>query len=109
VEILQVRGLLVSIRRDPAPLLLDAQCLTLGAEGTSGRAEGASGRAEGASGWAEGASVWAEGASVWAEGASGSGMSSILTEGRCRSREKTSGGTVVRPEAILASSSAVSL
>ena len=36
VEILQVRGLLVSIRRDPASLLLDAQCLTLGAEGTSG-------------------------------------------------------------------------
>jgi hypothetical protein len=31
------------------------------------------------------------------------------TRGRCRSREKTSGGTVVRPEAILASSSAVSL
>jgi hypothetical protein len=28
VEILQVRGLPVSIRRDPAPLLLNAQCLT---------------------------------------------------------------------------------
>jgi hypothetical protein len=30
VEILQVRGLPVSIRRDPIPLFLDAQCLTLG-------------------------------------------------------------------------------
>jgi hypothetical protein len=29
VEILQVRGLPVSIRRDPIPLFLDAQCLTL--------------------------------------------------------------------------------
>jgi hypothetical protein len=36
VEILQVRGLPVSIRRDPALLFLDAQCLTLGAEGASG-------------------------------------------------------------------------
>jgi hypothetical protein len=36
VEILQVRGLLVLIRRDPASLLLDTQCLTLGGEGTSG-------------------------------------------------------------------------
>ena len=33
VEILQVRGLLVSIRRDPIPLFLDAQCLTLGGRG----------------------------------------------------------------------------
>jgi hypothetical protein len=30
VEILQVRGLPVPIRRDPIPLFLDAQCLTLG-------------------------------------------------------------------------------
>jgi hypothetical protein len=30
VEILQVRGLPVLIRRDPASLLLDTQCLTLG-------------------------------------------------------------------------------
>jgi hypothetical protein len=29
VEILQVRGLPVSIRRDPTPLFLDVQCLTL--------------------------------------------------------------------------------
>jgi hypothetical protein len=29
-EILQVRGLPVLIRRDPIPLSLDAQCLTLG-------------------------------------------------------------------------------
>ena len=33
MEILQIRGLPVSIRRDPAPLLLDAQCLTLGGRG----------------------------------------------------------------------------
>jgi hypothetical protein len=33
---LQVRGLPVSIRRDPAPLLLDAQCLTLGGRGCLG-------------------------------------------------------------------------
>jgi hypothetical protein len=40
VEILQVRGLLVSIRRDPAPLLLDAQCLTLGGRGCLGLGQG---------------------------------------------------------------------
>ena len=40
VEILQVRGLLVSIRRDPAPLLLDAQCLTLGDRGRLGMSQG---------------------------------------------------------------------
>jgi hypothetical protein len=33
VEILQVRGLPVLIRLDPASLLLDAQCLTLGGRG----------------------------------------------------------------------------
>jgi hypothetical protein len=33
VEILQVRGLPVSIRRDPTPLFLDTQCLTLGGRG----------------------------------------------------------------------------
>jgi hypothetical protein len=43
VEILQVRGLPVSIRRDPISLFLDAQCLTLGDKGASGSAEGASG------------------------------------------------------------------
>jgi hypothetical protein len=36
VEILQVRGLPISIRRDPAPLFLDAQCLTLGGRGCLG-------------------------------------------------------------------------
>jgi hypothetical protein len=36
VEILQVRGLLVLIRRDPASLLLDVQCLTLGGRGYLG-------------------------------------------------------------------------
>jgi hypothetical protein len=33
VEILQVWGLLVSIRRDPIPLFLDAQCFTFGGRG----------------------------------------------------------------------------
>ena len=37
VEILQVRGLPVSIRRDPIPLFLDAQCLTLGGRGRLGQ------------------------------------------------------------------------
>jgi hypothetical protein len=40
VEILQVRGLPVSIRRYPAPLLLDAQCLTLGGRGCLGLSRG---------------------------------------------------------------------
>jgi hypothetical protein len=33
VQILQVRGLPVSIRRDPIPLFFDVQCLTLGGRG----------------------------------------------------------------------------
>jgi hypothetical protein len=40
VEILQVRGLPVSIRRDPIPLSLDAQCLTLGGRGYLGLGRG---------------------------------------------------------------------
>jgi hypothetical protein len=36
VEVLHVRGLPVLIRRDPASLLLDAQCLTLGGRGYLG-------------------------------------------------------------------------
>jgi hypothetical protein len=36
VEILQVRGLPVSIRRDPILLFLDAWCLTLGGRGLLG-------------------------------------------------------------------------
>jgi hypothetical protein len=67
VEILQVRGLPVLIRRDPTSLPPTCSVSPSGAEGASGRAEGASG--------------WAEGASGWAEGASGSGVSSILMEG----------------------------
>jgi hypothetical protein len=35
-EILQVRGLPISIRRGPAPFLLDAQCLALGGRGYLG-------------------------------------------------------------------------
>jgi hypothetical protein len=40
VEILQVRGLPVLIRRDPIPLSLDAQCLTLGGRGYLGLGRG---------------------------------------------------------------------
>jgi hypothetical protein len=40
MEILQVQGLPVSIRRDPIPLFLDAQCLTLGARGCLGLSRG---------------------------------------------------------------------
>jgi hypothetical protein len=40
VEILQVRGLPVSIRRDPIPLFLDAQSLTLGGRGCLGLSQG---------------------------------------------------------------------
>jgi hypothetical protein len=40
VEILQVRGLPVSIRRDPIPLFLDAQCLTLEGRGCLGQGRG---------------------------------------------------------------------
>jgi hypothetical protein len=40
MEILQVWGLLVSIRRDPIPLFLDAQCLTLGGRGCLGLGRG---------------------------------------------------------------------
>jgi hypothetical protein len=37
---LQVRSLPVSIRRDPIPLFLDAQCLTLGDRGCLGLGRG---------------------------------------------------------------------
>jgi hypothetical protein len=47
VEILQVRGLPVSIRRDPAPLFLDAQCLTLGDRGCLGLSRGCLGLGRG--------------------------------------------------------------
>jgi hypothetical protein len=46
VEILQVRGLPVSIRRDPAPLL-DAQCLTLRGRGCLGPSRGCLGLSRG--------------------------------------------------------------
>jgi hypothetical protein len=47
VEILQVRGLPVLIRRDPASLLLDAQCLTLGGRGYLGLNRGCLGSSGG--------------------------------------------------------------
>jgi hypothetical protein len=40
VEILQVRGLPVLIRRDPIPLSLDTHCLTLGGRGCLGLGRG---------------------------------------------------------------------
>jgi hypothetical protein len=40
VEILQVRGLPVSIRQDPIPLFLYVQCLTLGGRGCLGPSQG---------------------------------------------------------------------
>jgi hypothetical protein len=40
VEILQVRGLPVSIRRDPIPFSLDTLCLTLGGRGCLGLGRG---------------------------------------------------------------------
>jgi hypothetical protein len=40
VEILPVRGLPVSIWRDPIPLFLDAQCLILGGRGCLGQGRG---------------------------------------------------------------------
>jgi hypothetical protein len=47
VEILQVRGLPVLIRRDPIPLFLDAQCLTLGGRGCLGLSRGCLGQGRG--------------------------------------------------------------
>jgi hypothetical protein len=47
VEILQVRGLPVSIRRDPIPLFLDVQCLTLGGRGCLGLGRGCFGLSRG--------------------------------------------------------------
>ena len=44
---MQVRGLPVSIRRDPASLLLDAQCLTLGGRGCLGLSRGCLGLGRG--------------------------------------------------------------
>jgi hypothetical protein len=81
VEILQVRGLPVSIRRDPIPLFLDAQCLTLGDRGYLGLGRGFLGL----------------GRVIGLDG----GLMYVLGE--------DIRGTIVRPEAILASSSAVSL
>jgi hypothetical protein len=54
VEILQVRGLPVSIRRDPIPLFLDAQCLTLGGRGCLGLSRGRLGLSRGCLGQGRG-------------------------------------------------------
>jgi hypothetical protein len=81
VEILQVQGLPVSIRRDPIPLSLDAQCLTLGGRGCLGLGRGLLGL---------GRVVGLDGGLMYVSG-------------------EDVRGTVVRPKAILASSSAVSL
>jgi hypothetical protein len=52
VEILQVRGLPVSIRRDPIPLSLDVQCLTLGGRGRLRLSRGRLGLSQGCGGTA---------------------------------------------------------
>jgi hypothetical protein len=54
VEILQVRGLPISIRRDPIPLFLDAQCLTLGGRGCLGLNRGRLGPSRGCLGQGRG-------------------------------------------------------
>jgi hypothetical protein len=79
VDILQVRGLPVSIRRDPIPLSLDTQCLTLGARGCLGLGRGFPGL---------GRVVGLDGGLMYVSG-------------------EDIRGNVVCPEAILASSSAV--
>jgi hypothetical protein len=88
VEILQVRGLPVSIRRDPALLLLDAQCLTFGGRGCLGLSRGCLGLGR---------------------GLLGLGRVVGLDGGLMQVSGEDVRGTVVRPEAILASSSVVSL
>ena len=80
-EIFQVRGLPVRVWRDPIPLSLDAQGLTLGGRGYLGLGSGLFGLE---------CVVDLDGGLMYV------------------SREDVR-GTVVRPEAILASSSAVSL
>jgi hypothetical protein len=60
VEILQVRGLPVSIRREPIPLSLNTKCLTLGGRGCLGLGRGFLGLGR---------------------GFPGSSVSSVLTEG----------------------------
>jgi hypothetical protein len=88
VEILQVRGLPVSIRRDPIPLSLDTQCLTLGGRGCLGLGRGLLGLDRGFPGL--GRVVGLDGGLMYVSG-------------------EDIRGTVIRPEAILASSSAVTL
>jgi hypothetical protein len=82
VEILQVRGLPVSIRRDPASLLLDAQCLTLGGRGYLGPNRGYLGPSQ---------RVPRAGPRV---------PQARPCRRSCRSQEKASEGTVIRPEAV---------
>jgi hypothetical protein len=54
VEILQVWGLPVSIRRDPIPLFLDVQCLTFGGRGCLGLSRGRLGLSRGCLGLGRG-------------------------------------------------------
>jgi hypothetical protein len=81
VEILQVRGLPVSVWRNPIPLSLDAQGLTLGGRGYLGLSRGLVGLRR---------VVDLDGGLMYVSG-------------------EYVRGTVVRPEAIFASSSAVLL
>jgi hypothetical protein len=81
VEILQVRGLPVLVWRNPIPLFLDAQGLTFGGRGYLGLGRGLLELECVVD--LDGGLMYVSGEDVW--------------------------GTVVRPEAIFASSSAVSL
>ena len=94
-EILQVRGLPISIRRGPVLLLLDVQRLALGGRGCLGLCRGCLGLCRGCLGLCR--------------GCLGLGSVVDLDGGLMQIPGEDVRGTVVRPEAILASSSAVSL
>jgi hypothetical protein len=98
VEILQVRGLPVSIRRGPASLLLDAQCLTLGGRGYLGLNRGRLGLSLGCLGPCRGYLGLGRGRLRL-------GRVVDLDGGLMQIPGEDVGGTVVRPEAMWLSSS----
>jgi hypothetical protein len=100
MEILQIRGLPALIRRDLARLLLDAQCLTLGGRGYLG---------PGYLGLGRGYLGLGRRCLGWSRRCLGLGRVLGLDRGLMQVSGEYFWGTVVRPEAILASSSAVSL
>ena len=101
-EILQERGLPISIRRGPALLLLDVQCLALGGRGYLGLNRGRLGPSRGCLGLSRGYLGLDR-------GCLGLGRVVDLDGGLTQVSGEDVRGTVVRPEAILASSFAVSL